>query len=503
MKTENTYIAIDLKSFYASVECVERGLDPLATNLVVADKSRTDKTICLAVSPSLKAHGIGGRPRLFEVVQKVREVNNLRRRTLPYGRFNGKSHLDKELKAHPDWEVDYLVAPPRMAHYIEYSTRVYQVYLKYIAPEDIYPYSIDEVFIDATNYLPTYKISAHELALKMVRDVLKETGITATAGIGTNMYLCKIAMDIVAKHIPADQDGVRIAELDEMSYRRQLWNHKPLTSFWRVGRGIARRLESYGIDTMGKIARCSLENEELLYKLFGVNAELLIDHAWGWEPCTMAAVKAYKPETNCLSNGQVLSTGYEAKKARVVAREMADEMALKMVAHHLVADQLVLTIVYDAENLTNPKYKSKYHGEITTDHYGRPVPKHAHGTRNLKAPTSSSKLMIAAISELFDQIVNSDLLVRRIYLTVNRVISERQALSQPKAVEQLDLFTDYEAEEKKKLAELESSQKERKVQETLLKIKKKYGKNAILKGLNFEEGATAKERNQQIGGHKA
>ena len=506
--SHRTDIAIDLKSFYASVECVERGLDPLATNLVVADKSRTDKTICLAVSPSLKAHGIGGRPRLFEVVQKVREVNNLRRRTLPYGRFNGKSHLDKELKAHPDWEVDYLVAPPRMAHYIEYSTRVYQVYLKYIAPEDIYPYSIDEVFIDATNYLPTYKISAHELALKMVRDVLKETGITATAGIGTNMYLCKVAMDIVAKHIPADQDGVRIAELDEMSYRRQLWNHKPLTSFWRVGRGIARRLESYGIDTMGKIARCSLENEELLYKLFGVNAELLIDHAWGWEPCTMAAVKAYKPETNCLSNGQVLSTGYEAKKARVVAREMADEMALKMVAHHLVAhhlvaDQLVLTIVYDAENLTNPKYKSKYHGEITTDYYGRPVPKHAHGTKNLKAPTSSSKLMIDTVSELFDQIVNPDLLVRRIYLTVNRVISERQALSQPKAAEQLDLFTDYEEEAKKQQAELESSQKERKVQETLLKIKKKYGKNAILKGLNFEEGATAKERNQQIGGHKA
>ena len=501
--SQRTYIAIDLKSFYASVECVERGLDPLTTNLVVADKSRTDKTICLAVSPSLKAYGIGGRPRLFEVVQKVREVNNLRRRTLPYGRFNGKSHLDKELKAHPEWEVDYLVAPPRMAHYIQYSTRVYQVYLKYIAPEDIYAYSIDEVFIDATNYLPTYKISAHELALKMVRDVLKETGITATAGIGTNMYLCKVAMDIVAKHIPADKDGVRIAELDEMSYRRQLWNHKPLTSFWRVGRGIARRLAPYGIDTMGKIARCSLENEELLYKLFGVNAELLIDHAWGWEPCTMAAVKAYKPETNCLSNGQVLSTGYEFKKARVVAREMADEMALKMVAHHLVADQIVLTIVYDAENLTNPKYSSRYHGEVTTDYYGRPVPKHAHGTKNLKAPTSSSKLMIDAVTELFDQMVNPDLLVRRIYLTVNRVISEQQALSQSKAAEQLDLFTDYEEEAKKQQAELENSQKERKVQETLLKIKKKYGKNAILKGLNFEEGATAKERNQQIGGHKA
>ena len=497
-----TYIAIDLKSFYASVECVARGLDPLTTNLVVADVSRTEKTICLAVSPSLKEYGIGGRARLFEVMQRLREVNRERKRKAGQP-FTGKSTDATELAAHPDWEVDYIAAPPQMAHYIKVSTQIYQTYLKYIAPEDIHVYSIDEVFMDVTGYLASYKMTAHELAITMIRDVLRNTGITATAGIGTNLYLAKVAMDIVAKHIPADQDGVRIAELDEMSYRRQLWNHKPLTSFWRVGRGIARRLEPYGIDTMGKIARCSLENEELLYKLFGVNAELLIDHAWGWEPCTLAAVKAYKPETNCLSNGQVLSTGYEFKKARVVAREMADEMALKMVAHHLMADQMVLTVVYDAENLTNPKYRSQYHGEITTDYYGRPVPKHAHGTRNLKAPTSSSKLMIDTITELFDQIVNPHLLVRRIYLTVNRVISEQQALSQPQQAEQLDLFTDYEAEEKKKLAELESSQKERKVQETLLKIKKKYGKNAILKGLNFEEGATAKERNQQIGGHKA
>ena len=472
--SQRTYIAIDLKSFYASVECVERGLDPLTTNLVVADKSRTDKTICLAVSPSMKsAYGLGGRPRLFEVVQKV-----------------GK-------------KADYIVAPPQMALYIKYSTRIYQVYLKSIAPEDIYAYSIDEVFIDATDYLPTYKITAHELALKMVRDVLKETGITATAGIGTNMYLCKVAMDIVAKHIPADNDGVRIAELDEMSYRHQLWNYKPLTSFWRVGHGTARRLAQYGIDTMGKIARCSIENEELLYKLFGVNAELLIDHAWGWEPCTMKEVKAYKPETNCFSTGQVLSTGYESEKAFVVAREMADEMSLKLVWHHLVTDQIVLTVVYDAENLTNPKYKSRYKGEITKDYYGRDVPKHSHGTKRLKFPTSSSKKIIGATAELYKEIVNPDLLVRRIFITVNHVISEQEAASLMKQSEQLDLFTDYEAEEKKRKKEMANLKKERKMQEALLKIKQKYGKNSILKGLNFEEGATAKERHQQIGGHKA
>ena len=500
---QHTYIAIDLKSFYASVECVERGLDPLTTNLVVADKSRTDKTICLAVSPSLKSYGVGGRPRLFEVVQKVAEVNRERRRKIGYKAFSGKSHLDPELKTHPELELDYIVAPPRMALYIEYSTRVYEVYLKYIAPEDIYPYSIDEVFIDATAYLDTYRTTAHELALKMVRDVLKTTGITATAGIGTNMYLCKVAMDIVAKHIPADKDGVRIAELDEMSYRRQLWNHKPLTSFWRVGKGIAQKLEQLGLDTMGKVARCSLKNEEILYCLFGVNAELLIDHAWGWEPVGMKEVKAYKPETNSLSSGQVLSEGYEYKKAKVVALEMADDVALKLVKHHLVADQIVLTINYDAENLTNPALRLKYTGEITTDHYGRQVPKHSHGTANLDAPTSSGKVITQAVKDLYTKITNPNLLVRRINLTVNRVISEEEAATLAPPTEQLDLFTDYEEKAQHEERKAQGLAKERKMQEALLGIKEKYGKNAILKGLNFEEGATAKERNQQIGGHKA
>jgi len=500
---QRTYIAIDLKSFYASVECVERGLDPLTTHLVVADKSRTEKTICLAVSPSLKSYGVGGRPRLFEVVQKVGEINRERRKNIGYRAFSGKSCFDPEIKANPALELDYIVAPPRMAYYIEYSTKVYQVYLKYIAPEDIYPYSIDEVFIDATEYLESYKMTAHELALKMVRDVLKETGITATAGIGTNLYLCKVAMDIVAKHIPADKDGVRIAELDEMSYRQKLWNHKPLTSFWRVGKGIAQKLEQNGMDTMGKVARCSIENEDLLYNLFGVNAELLIDHAWGWEPVGMKEVKAYKPETNSISNGQVLSEGYDYKKARVVVMEMADEISLNLVKHHFVADQIVLTINYDAENLTNPDLKAKYFGPVTTDYYGRQVPKHAHGTANLDVPTSSGKLIMQAVRDLYAKIVNPNLLVRRINLTVNHVISEEVAATLPKPAEQLDLFADYDDQARRAEEKAGDLAKERKVQEALLDIKAKFGKNAILKGLNFEEGATAKERNQQIGGHKA
>ena len=500
---QRTYIAIDLKSFYASVECVERGLDPLNTNLVVADESRTDKTICLAVSPSLKSYGIPGRPRLFEVVQKLAEVNCERKRHIAGYQFHGISHLDTELKANPDWEVDYLIAPPRMAYYIDYSTRIYQVYLKYIAPEDIYPYSIDEVFIDATDYLDSYKMTAHELTLKMIRDVLNETGITATAGIGTNMYLCKVAMDIVAKHIPADKDGVRIAELDEMSYRRKLWNHRPITSFWRVGKGIAQKLAEYGMDTMGMVARCSIENEQLLYSLFGVNAELLIDHAWGWEPVGMKDVKAYKPETNSISSGQVLSVGYDYKKAKVVVLEMADDVALNLVKHHFVADQIVLTINYDAENLTNPALRSKYFGEITTDYYGRQVPKHAHGTTNLDTPTSSGKIITQAVRDLYAKIVNPNLLVRRINLTVNHVISEEEAASLTKPSEQLDLFTDYEEKARDEEEKADDMAKERKIQEALLGIKEKYGKNSILKGLNFEEGATAKERNQQIGGHKA
>ena len=479
--SERAYIAIDLKSFYASVECVERGLDPLTTNLVVADESRTNKTICLAVSPSLKAFGIPGRPRLFEVEQRVKEV----------------------LRKNPKLNLSYIVAPPRMAYYIDYSTRIYEIYLRYIAPEDIYAYSIDEVFIDATAYLNSYKITAHELARRMVREVLQKTGITATAGIGTNMYLCKVAMDIMAKHTAPDKDGVRIAELDEMSYRRHLWNHKPLTDFWRIGRGIARRLEQNGIDTMGRIARCSIENEELLYHLFGVNAELLIDHAWGWEPCTLKDAKSYKPENNSLSSGQVLSTGYSFKQALVVIREMADEMTLRMVKHHLVADQIVITVSYDAASLTNPAIKAKYDGPVTVDYYGRPTPKSAHGSANLGQFTSSSKLMIKAAAKLFKEIVNPVLLVKRLNITANHVMSEHDAPDYVVEQGQLDLFADYEALSKAQEVVQAKLKKERRMQEAVLSIKEKYGKNAILRGLNFEEGATAKDRNQQIGGHKA
>lgn len=475
-----TYLAIDLKSFYASVECVERGLDPLTTNLVVADESRTNKTICLAVSPSLKAYGIPGRPRLFEVEQRVAEIN----------RNNPQLHLN------------YIVARPRMAYYIQYSTKIYEVYLQFVAPEDIYVYSIDEVFIDATAYLKSYQVTAHELALRMVREVLRQTGITATAGIGTNLYLCKVAMDIMAKHTTADKDGVRIAELDERSYREQLWYHKPLTDFWRVGKGIAQRLQPYGIDTMGDIARCSLQNEELLYHLFGVNAELLIDHAWGYEPCTIADIKAYKPENNSFSSGQVLQEGYTYQKALVVIREMADDMALKLVRHHLVADQVVLTVNYDAENITNPALSQRYDGPVVTDYYNRPAPKPAHGTAHLDGFTSSSRALIDATAKLFAEIVNQNLLVRRLNLTVNHVINEQDAPQNTAEQGQLDLFADYQALEKQRQASQTQRQKERKMQEALLNIKEKFGKNAILKGLNFEEGATAKERNEQIGGHR-
>ncbi len=497
-----TYIAIDLKSFYASVECVARGLDPLTTNLVVADTSRTEKTICLAVSPSLKAYGIGGRARLFEVVQRLREVNYERQMKAPGRQLTGKSSSDQELKDHPDWAVDYIAATPRMAHYIEMSSRIYGIYLKYIAPEDIHVYSIDEVIIDVTAYLDSYKLTAHELAMTMIRDVLKHSGITATAGIGTNMYLCKVAMDIMAKKAPADKDGVRIAELDEMSYRRELWDYKPLTKFWRVGHGIAQKLAPYGIDTMGKLARLSVQNEDLLYRLFGVNAELLIDHAWGWEPCTMEMVKAYKPETNSFSSGQVLQSAYDFKKARVVVQEMADQTALDLVSKRMVTHQIVLTVSYDRESLDNPVIRNSYHGELTTDHYGRQVPKHAHGTANLECPTSSSKIIIEAVTALYDRIVNPDLLVRRINLTVNHVKDEATA-RESTLPQQLDLFTDYDALEKEKQAEQEALDKERRIQEARLAIKRRFGNNAILKGLNFEEGATAKERNNQIGGHRA
>ena len=487
------YLAIDLKSFYASVECVERKLDPLDTCLVVADASRTEKTICLAVSPALKEYGTGGRPRLFEVVQKVREANYRRGR-------NGKSYSKAVLDSHPEISVDYIVAPPRMAYYIEYSTRIYKVYLRYIAPEDIHIYSIDEVIMDVTNYLQTYKMTAHELAVKMIREVLSETGITATAGIGTNMYLCKIAMDIVAKKMPADKDGVRIAELDEMSYRRQLWEHTPLTDFWRVGRGIANRLAKYGILTMGDIARCSLTNEDFLYELFGVNAELLIDHAWGWEPVTMDYVKSYRPEAKSLSSGQVLTCAYTSTQARNVVLEMADSVSLELIEKRLVTDQLVLTVGYDIESLTNPEIRAKYHGKITTDYYGRHVPVHAHGTINIDRHTSSGKILIEKVAELYDRIINPDLLVRRLTLSINHLISEDIVKENPKAVE-LDLFTDYDELKRKQEIEEAELSKERRRQEAVLKIKKMFGKNAILKGLNYTDGATQRDRNQQIGGH--
>ena len=498
-----TYIAIDLKSMYASVECVARGLDPLDTNLVVADVSRTEKTICLAVTPSLKAYGIGGRARLFEVVQRLREVNYERQMKAPERRLTGKSTSDAALKAHPDWAIDYIAAPPRMAHYIEVSSRIYGIYLKYIAPEDIHVYSIDEVFMDVTAYLGSYKLTAHELAMKMIRDVLAKTGITATAGIGTNMYLAKVAMDIMAKKAPADKDGVRIAELDEMTYRQELWDYQPITKFWHVGHGIAEKLAVYGLDSMGKVARMSVQNEGLLYRLFGVNAELLIDHAWGWEPCTMEAVKAYRPETNSFSSGQVLQEPYTFKKARVVIQEMADAMALDLVSKRLVTDQLVLTVGYDAESLTTPEIRAKYQGEIATNHYGKAVPKHAHGSFNFEKPTSSSRLIMEATAELFDRCVNPDLLLRRLNLTTNHVVSEASVAVQDAAPQQLDLFTDYEALEKQRQEEQAKLDKERRMQEAQLKIKQRFGKNAILRGLNFEEGATAKERNEQIGGHRA
>ena len=503
-----TYIAIDLKSFYASVECMERGLDPLTTNLVVADASRTEKTICLAVSPSLKAYGIPGRARLFEVVQKVKEANAARQLKAPGRAFSGASCNDTELKSSPGLSLDYIVATPRMAYYIDYSTRIYNIYLRYIAPEDIHVYSIDEVFLDATAYLNTYNLSARELATKMVLDVLKSTGITATAGIGTNLYLSKIAMDIQAKHIPADKNGMRIAELDEMSYRCSLWSHRPLTDFWRVGKGYAKKLEEHGLHTMGDIAKCSLGkptdyyNEDFLYKLFGINAELLIDHAWGWEPCTIADIKAYKPSSSSVGSGQVLHCAYPFDKAKLIVREMTDLLVLDLVDKRLVTDQLVLTVGYDIESLTNPEIKKSYHGEITTDHYGRAVPKSSHGSANLGRQTSSTKLILDAVAELFERIVDKTLLIRRVNITANHVVDEATA-QKTDSVEQLDLFTDYAAARAKKEREDAELAREKNMQKALLEIKKKHGKNAILRGMNLEEGATTVDRNRQIGGHKA
>ena len=504
-----TYIAIDLKSFYASVECVERGLNPMTTNLVVADSSRTEKTICLAVSPSLKAHGIPGRARLFEAVAKVKEANAERAKTAPNRKLTGKSWDDNELKSNGSLAIDFIAAPPRMALYMEYSTRIYKVYLKHVAPEDIHVYSVDEVFIDATLYLRSNKISAHDFAMRIIKDVLKTTGITATAGIGSNMYLCKVALDIVAKHASADENGVRIAELDEMSYRRLLWDHKPITDFWRVGRGYAKTLETHGIYTMGDVARCSVGsvnsyyNEALLYKLFGVNAELLIDHAWGYEPCTIADIKSYKPESNSICSGQVLQYPYSHEKAKLIVREMTDLLVLDLVDKGLVTDQIVLTVGYDIENLTDPKISKYYRGAVTTDFYGRKVPKHAHGTANIGRFTSSTKLVLEAVTELYERIVDPVLLVRRINITANHVVGENSVSDIPVQGEQMNMFVDYDEVEREREEERKKLTKEKKMQKTVIDIKKKYGKNALIKGMNLEEGATAKDRNRQIGGHKA
>ncbi len=504
----HTYIAIDLKSFYASVECVERGLDPMTTNLVVADLSRTEKTICLAVSPSLKAYGISGRARLFEVIRRVGEVN-AERRSMARGRqLTGSSYDDRELKNSPEKAVDYITAPPRMAHYIDYSTKIYEIYLKYVAPEDCHVYSIDEIMMDVTHYLNTYRLSARELAGKIIRDIYLTTGITATAGIGTNLYLCKVAMDIVAKHIPPDKNGVRIANLTEKSYRRILWAHQPITDFWRVGRGYAKKLKEHGMYTMGDVARCSIGkpgeyyNEDLLYKLFGVNAELLIDHAWGWEPCTMKDIKTYKPSANSVGSGQVLHCPYTAEKARMVVREMTESLVLDLVDKGLVTDQMVLTVGYDRGNLSEPGLMKSYNGEVTKDRYGRSVPKHAHGTVNLKKQTSSTEMIVEAVLRLYDEIIRKDFLVRRIAIGANHVVDESSVRNEP-VFEQMDLFTDYTALKKKQEAEEEKLRRERSLQQAMLDIKKKYGKNSILKGTNLLEGATAMDRNRQIGGHRA
>lgn len=499
---ERIYIAIDLKSFYASVECVERGLSPLDTNLVVADASRTEKTICLAVSPALKSVGIPGRPRLFEVVAKTAEEN--RRRAKAIGKaFSGESCSAEELKKNPQLKLSYIAAPPRMQLYTKYSTDIYAVYLKYVAPEDMHVYSIDEVFIDVTNYLKTYKMTAHELAMTMILDVLNTTGITATAGIGTNLYLCKIAMDIMAKRMPPDENGVRIAYLDEEAYRRELWSHRPLTDFWRVGRATAKKLESNRLYTMGDIARYSLSQygENLLYKLFGVNAELLIDHAWGWEPCTIADIKSYRPQNNSLSSGQVLKEPYSFEKTRLIVKEMAELLALDLLDKALVTNQTVLTIGYDVENINDPLRKKSYKGEITADAYGRKVPKPAHGSDNIGRFTASSRLITESVLRIFDRVADEKLLVRRLTLAANHVISERD-IPKNDAPAQLDMFTDYEKEEQER-GQLENAlEREKSMQRAMLGIKKKFGKNAIIKGMNLEEGATTVERNNQIGGHR-
>ena len=500
---DRTYLCIDLKSFYASVECIERGLDPLTTNLVVADNSRTEKTICLAVTPSLKACGISGRARLFEVVQRVKGINFDRKRRIYGKEFTGESYSALELNANPSLAVSYIVAPPRMEYYSNYSAKIFGIYLKYVAKEDIISYSIDEVFMDITRYLTTAGKTPHEFAMSIIRDVLSETGITATAGIGTNLYLAKIAMDVMAKKMPADKNGVRIAELDEMTYRRELWDHQPLTDFWRIGKGIAKRLESNRMHTFGDMARASLTvaGEKRLFSLFGKNAELIIDHAWGIEPVTIEDIKKYVPENRSIGSGQVLHCPYTFDKARIIVKEMLELLALDLVEKKLVTNQIVLTIGYDIENLTNSEISKNYKGEVTTDFYGRSVPKHAHGTVNLSRFTSSARMIIKDTLKLFDDIVNDNLLVRRVNISANNITAENDAADKPK-FEQLELFVDYDKKDIEDKIEQEKYDKERKIQEATIEIKKKFGKNAILKGMNLQEGATTKERNEQIGGHK-
>ncbi len=495
-KENKIYVAIDLKSFYASVECKERGLDPITTNLVVADSSRTEKTICLAVSPALKSYGIPGRARLFEVVQKVKEINVYRKRKATNRTFTGSSYSDIELKKNKSLELSYIIAPPRMAYYMKYSSKIYNIYLKYFSSDDIYVYSIDEVFIDVTHYLKTYNMRAKELVTKVIQDVYQTTGITATAGIGTNLYLCKIAMDIVAKHVKPDENGVRIAGLDEMAYRKLLWGHRPLTDFWRVGKGYTKKLEEHGMYTMGDVARMSVKNEDLLYKLFGVNAELLIDHAWGWENVTIESIKAYRPATNSICSGQVLHCPYNYENTKIIVKEMTELLALDLVERGLVTNQIVLEVGYDVDNLKNQAISSLYNGEIATDKYGRKVPKHAHGTINIDHQTASSKVLTGYIIKLYEQIVNKQLLVRRINITVNNVVNENMVKTSD--YEQINLFVDYaEVNEKRKKEEAEKE-----IQKAMIDIKSKYGKNAILKGMNLQKEGTTIERNRQIGGHK-
>ena len=516
---QKTYLAIDLKSFYASVECAERQFDPLTTNLVVADPSRTEKTICLAVSPSLKAYGISGRARLFEVVERAAEINAARlQQAIRSGHvqkgedgryaFAGSSFDANALAADPSLELDYYVAPPRMRLYEEYSTRIFSIYSKYISPEDIVVYSIDECFLDVTRYLAVNHMSARELAMTMIREVLFTTGITATAGIGTNLYLCKVAMDIVAKHVPADRDGVRIAELDERSYREKLWCHRPLTDFWRVGGGTARRLAALGCHTMGDVARLSEWNEDALYQAFGVNAELLIDHAWGWEPTDIATIKSYRPSSNSISSGQVLMCPYEFDKGRLIVQEMTELLALELVRKGLVTRQVALTISYDRASLaeTGGRYFVKkngkpYTGPVTADYYGRPGPKHTGGTARLDRYTSSTRRIMDAMLGIYDRSVDPELLVRRVNVAACELIGENEIPAE--APEQLDLFTDYEAQEKQRAAEAEADARERRIQQATLRIQGRYGKNALLKGMNFLEGATTIQRNGQIGGHRA